>query len=102
MGCCIITIAILCKLRLKGWDIRAYDSRNSSDPAQMADVCAGPRADDIAPDDPNHSISGVNMQSLSVLPKLGSKFNALQFSVHGTQMRSSQTLPLKLRTCAGL
>jgi phospholipase C len=29
----------------------------------MDDVCAGPRANDVAPDDPNHSISGVNMQS---------------------------------------
>ncbi|KAM3065839.1 hypothetical protein ACMFMG_009936 [Clarireedia jacksonii] len=38
------------------------NSMNASDPAQKDDVCAGPRANDIAADDPNHSISGVNMQ----------------------------------------
>ena len=38
------------------------NSMNASDPAQRDDVCAGPRANDVAPDDPNHSISGVNMQ----------------------------------------
>ncbi|KUJ09487.1 phosphoesterase [Mollisia scopiformis] len=41
------------------------NSMNASDPAQMGDVCAGPRANDVAPDDPNHSISGVNMQIFS-------------------------------------
>ncbi|PMD31909.1 phosphoesterase [Hyaloscypha variabilis F] len=41
------------------------NSMNASDPAQMDDVCAGPRANDVAPDDPNHSISGVNMQIFS-------------------------------------
>jgi phospholipase C len=40
-------------------------SRNASDPKQHDDVCAGPRANDVAPDDPNHSISGVNMQIFS-------------------------------------
>ncbi|RDL41685.1 Uncharacterized protein BP5553_01664 [Venustampulla echinocandica] len=41
------------------------NSMNASDPAQHDDVCAGPRANDVAPDDPNHSISGVNMQLFS-------------------------------------
>jgi len=38
------------------------NSMNSSDPNEAADVCAGPLAADVAKDDPNHSISGVNMQ----------------------------------------
>ncbi|QSZ30909.1 hypothetical protein DSL72_000467 [Monilinia vaccinii-corymbosi] len=38
------------------------NSMNASDPTQKADVCAGPRANDVAADDPNHSISGINMQ----------------------------------------
>ncbi|TVY28523.1 Non-specific phospholipase C6 [Lachnellula hyalina] len=41
------------------------NSMNASDPSQHDDVCAGPRANDVAPDDPNHSISGVNMQLFS-------------------------------------
>ncbi|KAL3422639.1 hypothetical protein PVAG01_06795 [Phlyctema vagabunda] len=41
------------------------NSMNASDPAQKDDVCAGPRANDVAPDDPNHSISGGNMQLFS-------------------------------------
>ncbi|KAF4629043.1 hypothetical protein G7Y89_g9104 [Cudoniella acicularis] len=41
------------------------NSMNASDPAQHDDVCAGPRANDVAPDDPNHSITGVNMQLFS-------------------------------------
>jgi phospholipase C len=42
--------------------MRLIYPRNASDPAQKDDVCAGPRANDVAADDPNHSISGVNMQ----------------------------------------
>jgi len=45
-------------------EARLTQPRNASDPAQKDDVCAGPRANDVAPDDPNHSISGVNMQSM--------------------------------------
>ncbi|RFU29585.1 hypothetical protein B7463_g6749, partial [Scytalidium lignicola] len=41
------------------------NSMNASDPHQAADICAGPKANDVAPDDPNHSISGVNMQLFS-------------------------------------
>ncbi|KAH8896795.1 phosphoesterase [Thozetella sp. PMI_491] len=41
------------------------NSMNATDPHQMADVCAGPLAADVAADDPNHSISGVNMQIFS-------------------------------------
>ncbi|TGO48592.1 hypothetical protein BOTNAR_0467g00030 [Botryotinia narcissicola] len=33
------------------------NSMNASHPGQKADVCAGPRANDVAADDPNHSIS---------------------------------------------
>lgn len=39
------------------------NSMNASDATSLADVCAGPLAADVAADDPNHSISGVNMQS---------------------------------------
>lgn len=35
---------------------------NATDPNEAADICAGPLAADVANDDPNHSISGVNMQ----------------------------------------
>ncbi|RDW62366.1 hypothetical protein BP6252_11799 [Coleophoma cylindrospora] len=38
------------------------NSMNVSDPNQKADVCAGPRAQDVAVDDPGHSIYGANMQ----------------------------------------
>lgn len=38
---------------------------NASDPNEVADICAGPLAADVANDDPNHSISGVNMQLFS-------------------------------------
>jgi phospholipase C len=38
------------------------NSMNASDPNEAADVCAGPLGWDVASDDPNHSISGVNMQ----------------------------------------
>lgn len=38
---------------------------NASDPNEVADICAGPLAADVASDDPNHSISGVNMQLFS-------------------------------------
>lgn len=38
---------------------------NASDPHEVADICAGPLAADVANDDPNHSISGVNMQLFS-------------------------------------
>ncbi|KAJ4418536.1 hypothetical protein N0V82_005516 [Gnomoniopsis sp. IMI 355080] len=38
---------------------------NASDPNEAADICAGPLAADVANDDPNHSISGVNMQLFS-------------------------------------
>lgn len=41
------------------------NSINASDPHEAADVCAGPLAADVAADDPNHSISGVNMQLFS-------------------------------------
>lgn len=41
------------------------NSMNASDANQHADVCAGPLAADVAQDDPNHSISGVNMQLFS-------------------------------------
>ncbi|TVY48405.1 Non-specific phospholipase C2 [Lachnellula occidentalis] len=41
------------------------NSMNASDPSEHDDVCAGPRAHDVAPDDPNHSITGVNMQLFS-------------------------------------
>ncbi|KAK6610824.1 hypothetical protein H4I96_02422 [Botrytis cinerea] len=43
------------------------NSMNASNPGQKADVCAGPRANDVAADDPNHSISGVNMQRMVLL-----------------------------------
>ncbi|KAK8037393.1 hypothetical protein PG991_000739 [Apiospora marii] len=42
------------------------NSMNASDPNQHADVCAEPLAADVAKDDPNHSISGVNMQSEAI------------------------------------
>lgn len=38
------------------------NSLNISDSNEAADVCAGPLGWDITSDDPNHSISGVNMQ----------------------------------------
>lgn len=38
---------------------------NASNPNEVADICAGPLAADVANDDPNHSISGVNMQLFS-------------------------------------
>jgi phospholipase C len=38
------------------------NSMNASDPSEHADVCAGPYTQNVAADDPNHSISGVNMQ----------------------------------------
>jgi phospholipase C len=38
---------------------------NASNPAEKADICAGPLANDVANDDPNHSLSGVNMQLFS-------------------------------------
>lgn len=41
------------------------NSMNASDPHEAADICAGPLAADVAADDPNHSISGVNMQLFS-------------------------------------
>ncbi|KAH8776807.1 phosphoesterase [Hyaloscypha sp. PMI_1271] len=41
------------------------NSMKASDPTQKDDVCAEPRANDVAPDDPNHSISGVNIQLFS-------------------------------------
>lgn len=41
------------------------NSLNASDPSEAADICAGPLAADVASDDPNHSISGVNMQLFS-------------------------------------
>ncbi|KAK6839417.1 phosphatidylglycerol specific phospholipase [Apiospora arundinis] len=41
------------------------NSMNASDPKQHADVCAEALAADVAKDDPNHSISGVNMQLFS-------------------------------------
>ncbi|KAK7946213.1 non-specific phospholipase C2 [Apiospora aurea] len=41
------------------------NSMNASDPNQHADVCADALAADVAKDDPNHSISGVNMQLFS-------------------------------------
>ncbi|KAK8074165.1 non-specific phospholipase C2 [Apiospora phragmitis] len=41
------------------------NSMNASDPNQHADVCAEALAADVAKDDPNHSISGVNMQLFS-------------------------------------
>ncbi len=41
------------------------NSMNATDPNEAADVCAGPLAADVAADDPNHSISGVNMQGES-------------------------------------
>ncbi|ROW13794.1 hypothetical protein VPNG_03645 [Cytospora leucostoma] len=41
------------------------NSINTTDPNEAADVCAGPLANDVAADDPNHSISGVNMQLFS-------------------------------------
>lgn len=63
MDCCTTTIAIPCKYGVEKLN-EADKTRNSSDPAQKDDVCAGPRANDVAPDDPNHSISGVNMQSM--------------------------------------
>lgn len=44
--------------------------RNASDPNQHADVCAEPLAAEVAKDDPNHSISGVNMQCKSFLGSL--------------------------------
>lgn len=69
----------------------------------MDDVCAGPRANDVAPDDPNHSISGVNMQSTSPLLIFRLQISDLsQYLVPGTQMRNWPTLELKLRICVGL
>lgn len=41
------------------------NSLNASDPNEAADICAGPLAADVAHDDPNHSISGMNMQLFS-------------------------------------
>ncbi|CAG8959809.1 hypothetical protein HYFRA_00001717 [Hymenoscyphus fraxineus] len=56
------------------------NSMNSSDPAQHDDVCAGPRANDVAPDDPNHSIAGINMQVYSTWhPDSASKPNMRGF-----------------------
>lgn len=41
--------------------------RDVLDPSVKTQVCAQERANDVAPDDPNHSIGGVNMQSESCL-----------------------------------
>lgn len=38
------------------------NSMNASDANEHADTCAGPLANDTAADDPNHTITGVNMQ----------------------------------------
>jgi len=76
-------------------------SRNASDPTQKDDVCAGPRANDVAPDDPNHSISGVNMQRKEnhVFP---SETNNFQFSALGTRMKQLSAQATKGRTCVDL
>lgn len=73
----IVIIAILCKLSHVIIGFISDIARNSSDPAQHDDVCAGPRANDVAPDDPNHSISGVNMQR-----KPTSSYSSLIVSSH--------------------
>jgi phospholipase C len=41
------------------------NSMNASNAAEKADVCSGPLGWDVASDDPNHSVSGVNMQVFS-------------------------------------
>ena len=38
------------------------NSMNSSDPNEHSDACAGPLSNNVAGDDPNHSITGINMQ----------------------------------------
>ena|SRR5579871_3727688 len=37
--------------------------RNVTNPNDHTEICANPRANDVAPDDPNHSIGGVNFES---------------------------------------
>ena len=37
--------------------------RNVTNPDEQTRVCASARANDVAADDPNHSVSGVNMES---------------------------------------
>jgi len=39
--------------------------RNVSNPNDHTQICASARANDVAPDDPNHSITGVSFQSQS-------------------------------------
>jgi hypothetical protein len=83
------------------FEIRLTCFRNASDPAQKDDVCAGPRANDVAPDDPNHSISGVNMQrkEIQILPR---ETNSFQYSALGIRMKRSLLQVTKERTCVGL
>ncbi|KAF5879565.1 putative phosphatidylglycerol specific protein [Botrytis fragariae] len=54
------------------------NSMNASNPGQKADVCAGPRANDVAADDPNHSISGVNMQLFTTYHPSGSQSESMR------------------------
>ena len=41
--------------------------RDVTNPTEQTQVCAQEKANDVAPDDPNHSISGVNMERESCL-----------------------------------
>jgi hypothetical protein len=101
MDCFITTTAIPCKDTRKPFKARLTYSRNASDPTQKDDVCAGPRANDVAPDDPNHSISGVNMQR-KVNHVFSSETNNFQFSALGTRMKQLSAQATKGRTCVDL
>jgi len=56
--------AIHCK-RKRGWEqFRSLMiDRDVTNPTERREICADDRANNIAPDDPKHSISGINMQS---------------------------------------
>jgi phospholipase C len=63
------------------------NSLNVSDPNEHADVCAGPFANNVAPDDPNHSISGVNLQLFSTYHPTAEE----EITLHAETMRGFVT-----------
>ncbi len=101
MGCFTTITVIPCEQSRQIQGTRLTYSRNASDPTQKDDVCAGPRANDVAPDDPNHSISGVNMQRMETSLFLV-EANSSQSSARGTQMKQLSMQATSERICVDL